>query len=301
MSELGFDGKVVVITGAGRGLGRSHALQFAQRGALVVVNDVGVGLHGESTTESPASELVKSINDNGGTAIADFSDISLPDSAAQLIERAVKEFGRVDVVVNNAGILLDKSFPKMTNEDVERVMRVHFFGSFYVTQAAWPYMKEQGGGRVVMTTSVAGYLGNFGQANYGSAKAALIGLTRTLAIEGTRAGIKVNAIAPGALTRMTENLIGDLASRMDPGFVTPVVVYLAHESCPVSGEVLIVGGGRVARLLVEQNRGVFFRETMSAEQVAEQWAGITDSTQPLLIPDVAAEMGMIVAMNEEGA
>lgn len=301
MDQLGFDGKVVVITGAGRGLGRSHALQFAERGALVVVNDVGAGLHGESTTESPAGELVKSINEQGGTAVADFSDISQPQSAAGLVDRAIKEFGRIDVVVNNAGILLDKSFPKMTNEDVERVMRVHFFGSFYVTQAAWPHMKEQGGGRLVMTTSVAGYLGNFGQANYGSAKAALIGLTRTLAIEGARAGIKVNAIAPGALTRMTENLIGDLASRMDPGFVTPVVVYLSHESCPVTGEVLIVGGGRVARLLVEQNRGAYFAETMSAEQVADAWGTITDSTQPLLIADVAAEMGMIVEMNKQGS
>jgi len=293
MDRLGFDGKVVVITGAGRGLGRSHALQFAERGALVVVNDVGAGLHGELTAESPASELVTSIKKQGGIAIADFNDISEPQSAAALVHHAITEFGRIDVLVNNAGILLDKSFPKMTNEDVERVMRVHFFGSFYVTQAAWPHMKEQGLGRVVMTTSVAGYLGNFGQANYGSAKAALIGLTKTLAIEGARAGIKVNAIAPGALTRMTEKLIGDLASRMNPGLVTPVVVYLSHESCPVTGEVLIVGGGRVARLLVEQNRGAYFADAMSAEKVAAAWGAITDPTQPLLIADVAEELGLV--------
>jgi len=293
MERLGFDGKVVVITGAGRGLGRSHALQFAERGALVVVNDVGAGLHGELTAESPATELVRSIEKQGGIAIADFNDISEPQSAAALVHHAIAEFGRIDVLVNNAGILLDKSFPKMTNEDVERVMRVHFYGSFYVTQAAWPHMKEQGLGRVVMTTSVAGYLGNFGQANYGSAKAALIGLTKTLAIEGARAGIKVNAIAPGALTRMTEKLIGDLASRMNPGLVTPVVVYLSHESCPVTGEVLIVGGGRVARLLVEQNRGVYFADAMSAENVAAAWGAITDPTQPLLITDVAEELGLV--------
>lgn len=296
MEKLSFDGKVVVITGAGRGLGRSHALAFAERGALVVVNDIGAGVDGAPLPDSPALELVQMITDAGGTATADFNDVSSAESAAKIVAHAVDEFGRIDVVVNNAGILVDRSFPKMTSEDLQRVMNVHFYGSFYVSHAAWPHFKEQGSGRIINTTSVAGYLGNFGQANYGSAKAALIGLTRTLAIEGERSGIRVNAVAPGALTRMTESLIGDLGQRLDPGYVSPVVVMLAHDSCQLNGETLIAAGGRVARLIVSQNEGAFFSGTLTPEDLVANLDTVLDTSQPILVPNVAEEMGLLVAM-----
>jgi len=298
MTDLNYDGRVVIVTGAGRGLGRSHALAFAERGALVVVNDVGVNVDGQSMAGSPAGELVDQINGNGGTAIADFHDVSTAISAANIVKRAIDEFGRIDVVVNNAGILIDKSFQKMSEEDLFRVMNVHLYGSFFVTQAAWPHFKERGYGRVINTTSVAGYLGNFGQANYGSAKAALIGLTRTLAIEGQRYGIKVNAVAPGALTRMTESLVGEIGARLDPSFVSPVVVMLGHELCPINGEVLIAAGGRVARLVVCQNEGLFFKDKIDAESLFEKMDLLLDSSNLLEVSTVADEMNLLAQMLE---
>ncbi|CAB4795408.1 unannotated protein [freshwater metagenome] len=291
--NLGFDGQVVVITGAGRGLGREHALAFAERGASIVVNDIGISLTGDSTSQSPADELVKEIQAAGGTAVADFNDVSTPESAARIVNSALEHFGQIDVVVNNAGILIDKSFPNMDQASLSKVFDVHLNGSFWVTHAAWKHFKEQNFGRVIMTTSVAGYLGNFGQSNYGSAKAALIGLTKTLAIEGKRYGITVNAVAPGARTRMTEHLLGEIGDRLGPEFISPVVVALAHRDCQVSGEVFLAAGGRVARVYISQGKGIF-QSDLTAEFVSEHLDDMLMDKERLEIETVAEEMQVLV-------
>lgn len=294
---LTFDDQVVIVTGGGRGLGRQHALEFARRGARVVVNDLGAPTDG-SVGDSAADDVVREITAAGGIAMSNGHSVSRADSAADIVKAAVDAFGRVDVVVNNAGILVDRSFPKMDPDAVSSVMDVHFYGSFWLTHAAWPYMKEQGYGRVVMTTSVAGYYGNFGQTNYGSAKAALIGLTKTLAIEGERAGIRVNAVAPGARTRMTEGLLGeDMASRMGPEFVSPVVVALAHSSCPANGEVFSVAAGRVARVFTAQTEGMF-DPNLTAESVADEMEGLLGDSTSAGFRTVADEMGYIRSVLE---
>lgn len=289
---LTFDDQVVIVTGGGRGLGRQHALEFARRGARVVVNDLGAPTDG-SQGDSAADDVVREIVAAGGQAVSNGHSVSSQESAAEIVQAALSAFGRVDVVVNNAGILDDRSFMKMDAAAVTSVMDVHFYGSFWLTHAAWPHMKEAGYGRVVMTTSVAGYYGNFGQTNYGSAKAALIGLTKTLAIEGERSGIRVNAVAPGARTRMTEGLIGEeLAARMGPEFVSPVVVALAHSSCSLNGEVFSVAAGRVARVFTEQNEGIFDAE-LSAESVAASFGDLMADTRSAGFRTVADEMGYI--------
>jgi NAD(P)-dependent dehydrogenase (short-subunit alcohol dehydrogenase family) len=293
MDQLHFDGQVIVVSGAGRGLGRQHALAFAERGAIVVVNDIGVSLGGESESKSPAAELVEQINSCGGVAIADYHDVSSPESASKIIESAITNFGRIDVVINNAGVLNDKSFLNIDEGAFKRVMDVHLGGSFWLTHAAWKHFKNQNYGRVVMTTSVAGYLGNFGQANYGSAKAAIMGLTKTLAIEGERYQIKVNAVAPGAKTRMTENLLGELGGMLGPEFVSPVVLALAHSSCNVSGEVFLAAGGRVARVFSSQNLGIFSKE-LTPEFVAQNFDLLVSQTERLPVETVDQEMQVLI-------
>ena len=293
-SDLRFDGAVAVITGAGRGLGAEHARLLASRGAMVVVNDVGGAVDGsvDGGAASPASELVDEIRAAGGHAVADHHDVSTPESAARIVESALEEFGRIDIVVNNAGILRDKSFHQLDPADMRRVIDVHLLGSAWVTQAAWPHMREQGGGRVVMTTSVAGYLGNFGQANYAAAKAGLIGLTKTLAIEGGRRNIRVNAVAPGARTRMTEQIMGPLAARLDPSLVSPVVAMLAHESCPLNGEVLLAAGGRVARVHTAQTRG-WFDASPTPEAVLANMDTILDPRDAPTVDAVEQEFAIL--------
>ncbi|MEQ8436605.1 MAG: SDR family NAD(P)-dependent oxidoreductase [Ilumatobacter fluminis] len=292
-NELRFDGAVAVITGAGRGLGAAHARLLAARGAMVVVNDVGGSLDGSAEEgASPAQELVAEITAAGGHAVADHHDVSTPESAAQVVQTAIDEFGRIDIVVNNAGILRDKTFHQLDPADMQKVLDVHLYGSAWVTRAAWPHLREQNGGRVVMTTSVAGYLGNFGQANYASAKAGLIGLTKTLAIEGGRRNIKVNAIAPGARTRMTEQVLGPLADRLDPSFVSPVVAMLAHESCPLNGELLLAAGGRVARVHSAQTRG-WFDEAPTPESVLANVDTILDPTDAPVVEAVEQEFAVL--------
>ena len=241
MGNLRFDGRVALVTGAGGGLGREHALLLAARGARVMVNDIdGAG----------ARATVAQIDAAGGDAAADSESVASPEGGERLIDHTVDAFGRVDIVVNNAGILADKAFHNLTPELISSVLDVHVGGAFWVTRPAWALMREQGYGRVVNTTSSAGLLGNFGQANYGAAKMALVGLTRTLAVEGANYGILVNAVAPLARTSMTEALLGPLGGRLDPGLVAPVVAWLCHEDCPVSGEIYSAGGGRVARFFV---------------------------------------------------
>jgi len=257
MEVLGFDGQVAVVTGAGGGLGRQHALLLASRGARLVVNDVGGSVRGEGADEDAASRTAREITDLGGTAVADTSSVATPEGGEAVVRTALEAFGTVDIVVNNAGILRDKAFHNLTPDLLRPVLGVHLEGAFWVTRPAWAHMREQGYGRVVFTTSSSGILGNFGQANYGAAKTGLVGLTRVLAIEGERHGIRVNAIAPLARTRMTEELLGASDDRLDPRLVSPVVAWLCHRACTVSGDVLAVGGGRVSRFFTGLTPGYF--------------------------------------------
>lgn len=293
MTDLTFDGRVAIVTGAGRGLGRSHALELARRGARVVVNDIGGDLDGAGGSPSPAREVVDAITAAGGEAVVDGHSVATPQDAGAIVATALEAFGRLDVVVNNAGILRDRSFAKLTPEDLDAVLDVHLRGTLFVSQAAWPHLREQGYGRIVNTTSVAGYLGNFGQANYGAAKAGIIGLTNVLAVEGERYGIGVNVIAPGARTRMTEDLLGDLADKLDPELVTAAVVWLAHERCTAQRTVLSVGAGRVAEVFVAQTEGIF-DAALSPETIEARWSEVTDRTGYLEPRNVAEEMGLML-------
>jgi NAD(P)-dependent dehydrogenase (short-subunit alcohol dehydrogenase family) len=275
MADLGFDGKVAIITGAGGGLGRSHALDLARRGALVVVNDLGGSTDGTGSSESAAQKVVDEITAAGGEAVASYDSVATPEGGANIVKAAVDTFGRVDIIINNAGILRDTSFKNMTPDQLNPVLDVHLRGAFYVTQPAWQIMRDQGYGRIVNTSSAAGIFGNFGQANYGAAKMGLVGLTRVLAVEGAKNNIKVNAIAPVAKTRMTEELFGEAMDKLSPELITPIVTYLTHEDCPVSGEVYSVGGGRVARVFVGVTPGYVDPE-LTAESVRDHFAEIRD-------------------------
>ncbi|GIW42677.1 MAG: short-chain dehydrogenase [Candidatus Binatia bacterium] len=250
MSEIRFDDRVAVITGAGGGLGKTYALELARRGAKVVVNDLGVSVDGTGASTSMADQTVEEIRKAGGTAVANYDSVATPESGARIVQTALDHFGRVDIVINNAGILRDRSFAKLTPEDLEAVLDVHLKGAFYVTQPAFRYMKEHGYGRIVFTSSGAGIFGNFGQTNYGAAKMGLVGLMHVLAVEGAKYNIKCNAIAPTARTRMTENLLGPLAELVAPETVTPLVVYLCSERCELTHEIFSCGGGRFARIFI---------------------------------------------------
>jgi len=276
MAELGYDGKVVIITGAGGGLGRQHALLLASRGALVVINDLGGSIDGSGSDKGAAEHVVDEIKAAGGEAVADTNSVATPEGGAAIVQTAIDAYGKVDVVINNAGILRDKSFHNMTPELLNPVLDVHLKGAFYVTQPAWVVMREQGYGRIVSTSSAAGVFGNFGQTNYGAAKMGLVGFTRVLATEGTKYNIKANAIAPLALTRMTENLMGGaFGDKLAPGLVSPLVAYLAHEDCPVNGQLFSVGGGRVAHVFIGETQG-YFKEDLGLEDVRDNWATITE-------------------------
>ncbi|MGK2948239.1 MAG: SDR family oxidoreductase [Acidimicrobiales bacterium] len=277
MADLGFDGKVAIITGAGGGLGRSHALDLAKRGALIVVNDLGGASDGTGSSETAAQKVVDEITAAGGEAVANYDSVATPEGGANIVQTAVDTFGRIDIIINNAGILRDTSFKNMTPDQLNPVLDVHLRGAFYVTQPAWQIMRDQGYGRIINTSSGAGIFGNFGQTNYGAAKMGLVGFTRVLAVEGAKNNIKANAIAPVAKTRMTEELLGPAADKLAPELVTPVVTYLAHEDCPVSGEVYSVGGGRVARVFVGVTPGHFDAE-LSPEAVRDNFDKIRDES-----------------------
>jgi NAD(P)-dependent dehydrogenase (short-subunit alcohol dehydrogenase family) len=275
MSELGFDGKVAIITGAGGGLGKQHALLLASRGALVVVNDLGGAVDGTGADVGAAQLVVDGIKAAGGEAVADVNSVATPEGGAAVVQTAIDAFGRVDIVVNNAGILRDKSFSNMTSELLDPVLDVHLRGAFHVTQPAWQHMREQSYGRIVSTSSSSGIFGNFGQSNYGAAKMGLVGFTRVLALEGAKYGITANAIAPLALTRMTEPLLGPFGAKVAPERVSPLVAYLAHESCEATGRVFSVGGGRIAEVFIAETKG-FYAADLTPELVAENWDAITD-------------------------
>ena len=293
MADLGFDGKVVVITGAGGGLGRQHALMMAQRGALVVVNDLGGAVDGSGSDKGAAERVVDEIRGLGGEAVADTNSVSTPEGGAAIIDTAVTAFGRVDVVVNNAGILRDKAFHNMEPDLLDPVLDVHLRGAFNVTRPAWTLMREQGYGRIVSTSSAAGIFGNFGQTNYGAAKMGLVGFTRVLAVEGAKYNIKANAIAPLAFTRMTENLLGALGEKLDPALVSPLVAFLAHDDCPVSGQTFSVGGGRVAHVFIAETQG-YYNAELSLEDVRDHWGQITDRTGFAVPGNIAEETALFL-------
>lgn len=277
MTDLGFDGKVAIITGAGGGLGRQHALLLASRGALILVNDLGGAVDGTGSDKGAAERMVEEIKAAGGEAVANTASVATPEGGEEIVQAAIDAYGRVDIVINNAGILRDKAFHNMEPELMNAVFDVHLKGAFHVTRPAWVHMRQQQYGRVISTSSAAGVFGNFGQANYGAAKMGLVGLTRVLAVEGAKHNIKANAIAPLALTRMTEDILGRLGDKLDPALISPLVTYLAHEDCPVTGQTFSVGGGRVAHVFIGETNG-FFDAGLSAESVRDNWAAITDQT-----------------------
>ncbi|MFI0355503.1 SDR family oxidoreductase [Actinomadura sp. 9N407] len=295
MSELRYDGRVAVVTGAGHGLGRQHALELAARGAKVVVNDLGGDRAGGGASAGPAQDVVEEITKNGGEAVANPDNVATPEGAAAIIQTALDSFGKVDIVINNAGILRDKSFKNMAPQDFDQVIAVHLRGSFLVANAAWTHLREQGYGRIVNTSSPAGLFGNFGQANYSTAKMGLVGFTKTLAQEGKKYNIKANAIAPVAWTRMTEDLLpADFAEKLSVEQVTPLVAYLVHDSVEESGEVYTVGGGRVARILVAEGPGYGQQETLSVEDIRDNWAAI-NAAEPQIVPaNVGEQMGPLI-------
>jgi len=255
MSEISFEGRVAVVSGAGGGLGKTYALQKASRGASLVVNDLGGAADGTGGGSSMADQVVEEISAAGGKAVPNYDSVATPEGGRAIVQTALDNFGKVDILVNNAGILRDKSFLKLEPENLAAVLDVHLKGAFFVSQPAFASMKENGYGRIVMASSGAGIFGNFGQANYGAAKMGLVGLMNVLAVEGAKYDIKVNTIAPIAKTRLTEQLLGGLADALDPNFVTPLVTYLCSEKCELTHEIFDVGGGRYARIFLGMATG----------------------------------------------
>ncbi|MCB0924305.1 MAG: SDR family oxidoreductase [Mycobacterium sp.] len=277
----GVQDRVIAVTGAGGGLGREYALTLAREGASVVVNDLGGARDGTGAGHSMADQVVAEITAAGGRAVANYDSVADADGAANIVTAAIDEFGRIDGIVSNAGILRDGTFHKMTFENWDSVLKVHLYGGYNVIRAAWPHFREQGFGRIVVATSTSGLFGNFGQANYSAAKLGLVGLINTLAQEGAKYDIKANAIAPIAATRMTEDILPpEVLKRLTPEYVAPVVAYLCTEEVPDTASVFIVGGGKVQRAALFQNDGVTFDTVPSVDDVAAQWSTIDDLSSP---------------------
>ncbi|WP_019928541.1 SDR family NAD(P)-dependent oxidoreductase [Nocardia sp. BMG111209] len=316
MSDTRFDGKVAVVTGAGHGLGRQHALLLAARGARVVVNDIGGTVSGTGRDDGPAAAVVREIRDNGGEAVADANTVATAAGGRAIVDTAIARFGRVDIVVNNAGILRDAPFHDMTPDRLDALIDVHLKGAFHVTGPAWAVMREQRYGRVVNTTSAAGLFGAVEKSNYGAAKTGLLGFTRVLAAEGAEHDIKVNAIAPIAATRMLAQALADAAGgadpdtvamlqaftdKLDPALVSPVVAFLAHEDCPVSGAVFSAGGGQVARVFLGRAAG-YYHPALSIEHVRDHQDEILDTTNYTIPADSGDEIAdLFRAMADDAA
>lgn len=295
MGDIRFDGRVAVITGAGGGLGKTYALEFAKRGAKIVVNDLGGKADGTGKGTNMADQVVDEIKAAGGEAAANYDSVSTPEGGEAIIKTAVDAFGKVDVVVNNAGILRDRSFTKLSPDELGAVIDVHLKGAFFVSQPAFRLMKDQRYGRLLFTSSAAGLLGNFGQTNYGAAKMGLVGLMHVLAVEGAKYDIKCNAIAPTARTRMTEELLGPIAEFLDPETVTPLVTYLCSEECQLTHEVYSVGGGRFARMFLGLTPGWIAGKgkVVAAEDVRDQIETIRNPEGYVIPNSIGDEMKAI--------
>lgn len=285
MAELRFDDRVAVITGAGRGLGRAYALLLASRGAKVVVNDPGVSMKGDGTDAGPADAVVQEIRAAGGEAVASTDSVATPEGGKAIIDAALDNFGRVDILIHNAGIVRRGSLKELSYEDFETVLDVHLRGGFHVVRPAFPRMCAAGYGRIVLTSSINGLYGNANVANYSVAKAGLIALSNVAAIEGAAEGVKSNCIIPAAVTRMSEGVDTSAFPPMEPEMVAPAVGYLAHESCAVTGELLIAAAGRVARAYAAETPGLY-QPAWTIEQVAGQIDAIRDTAEPLIFPPV---------------
>lgn len=299
MSEpITFDGRVAVITGAGGGLGRTYALDLARRGARVVVNDLGGSLDGSGESQAAADVVVNEIVEAGGEAVANYDSVSTAEGGASIIQSAVDAFGGVDIVINNAGILRDRSFANMTIAEIDAVLDVHLKGAFYVSQPAFKIMKDNGYGRFVFTASAAGLFGNFGQANYGAAKLGLVGLSNVLAVEGIKYNIKSNAIAPIAKTRMTEDILGPLVEMVDPNQVTPMVVYLCSENSEFTHEIFTVGGGRYGRVFIGTNNGWFAGQgaVPTVEELADHLDEVRDISEHVVPNNINDELMILGQM-----
>jgi (3R)-3-hydroxyacyl-CoA dehydrogenase / 3a,7a,12a-trihydroxy-5b-cholest-24-enoyl-CoA hydratase / enoyl-CoA hydratase 2 len=293
--ELRFDGRVAVVTGAGNGLGRCHALMLGARGAKVVVNDLGGTKDGAGANSSAADAVVAEIKAQGGQAVANYDSV---EDGAKIIQTALDTYGKIDILINNAGILRDVSFQKMTQDDWDWVYRVHVLGAFRITHAAWNHMRNAGFGRIIMTASAAGIYGNFGQANYAMAKMGLIGLTNTLAIEGGRKNVLVNTIAPIAASRLTESVLPpDLLAVLKPEYVTPLVTYLSHEDCRENGGLFEIGGGFIGKLRWERAKGHSFKlsRLFTPEQVRDNWSQISSFEETTHPTDIQGAMAPIMA------
>jgi NAD(P)-dependent dehydrogenase (short-subunit alcohol dehydrogenase family) len=289
---MSFEGRVAIITGAGGGLGRAHALSLAARGARVVINDLGGARDGSGGSSSAAEAVVAEIVALGGEAMANAASVTDADAVQAMVEATMARWGRIDILVNNAGVLRDKTFAKMALEDFRFVVDVHLMGAVNCTKAVWEIMRQQGYGRIVMTTSSSGLYGNFGQSNYGAAKMALVGLMQTLSIEGAKNDIRVNCLAPTAHTRMTEDLGASLPLELlEPERVTPGLLYLVSEAAP-SRCILAAGAGGFERAYVTLTQGIYAAGDDAAEQIAEQFEAVSDRTGEI-VPDMGAAQGMI--------
>lgn len=283
MSELRFDNRVAVITGAGRGLGRAYALLLGSKGAKVIVNDVGGSLKGDGTDAGPAQEVVTEIEAAGGEAIACTESVATAEGGKAIIQAALAAYGRIDILIHNAGNVRRGSLKEMTYEDFNAVLDVHLKGGFHVVRPAFPLMCKAGYGRIVLTTSIGGLYGNRLVANYSMSKAGLIGLSHVAALEGAEEGVKSNVIVPSAVTRMAEGLDTSQYPPLGPELVAPVVGWLAHESCSISGEMLVALGGRIAKAYVAETRGPY-RPSWTMEEVGEHMDAIRDTRDPLIFP-----------------
>jgi NAD(P)-dependent dehydrogenase (short-subunit alcohol dehydrogenase family) len=285
MPELRFDDRVAVITGAGRGLGRSYALLLASKGAKIVVNDPGVSMQGDGVDTGPAEAVVEEIRAAGGEAVACTASVATPEGGEAIIQSALDHFGRIDILIHNAGIVRRGSLSELSYEDFETVLDVHLRGGFHVVRPAFPRMCAAGYGRIVLTGSINGLYGNSNVVNYSVAKAGLIGLSNVAALEGAEHNVKSNIILPGAVTRMAEGLDTSAYPPMDPELVAPVVGWLAHESCTVTGEMMISMAGRMARAFAAETPGVY-RPEWTIEQVARDIDAIRNTDDPLIFPVV---------------
>jgi NAD(P)-dependent dehydrogenase (short-subunit alcohol dehydrogenase family) len=285
MADLKFDGRVAVVTGAARGLGRSYAMLLASEGAKVVVNDPGAGLTGDGIDAGPADDLVREIVSAGGQAVASTDSVATAAGGKAIIDTALDMYGRVDILIHNAGIVRRASLKEMSYEDFDAVLDVHLRGAFHVVRPVFPVMCDAGYGRIVLTSSIGGLYGNHNVANYAVAKAGVIGLSNVAALEGAADGVTCNVIVPAAVTRMAEGIDTSAYPPMGPELVAPVVGWLAHESCSVTGEVLIALAGRVARAVVTETPGVY-RPSWSIEEVGEHIEAIRNTSDPVFFPIV---------------